>query len=60
MEGGLTHIQGFHRLSDNVGMFYPRNKSVPNIGATWSPSAANLGAMSAYLFHLCKSPKDGM
>ena len=23
MEGGLTHIQGFHQLSDNVGMFLP-------------------------------------
>ena len=31
MEGGLTHIQGFLQLSDNVGMFYPENKSVPNI-----------------------------
>ena len=31
MEGGLTHIQGFLRLSDNVGMFYPNNKSDPSI-----------------------------
>ena len=23
IEGGLTHIQGFLRLSDNVGIFYP-------------------------------------
>ena len=31
MEGGLTHIQGFLQLSDNVGMFYPKNESVPSI-----------------------------
>ena len=34
MEGGLTHIEG---LSDNVGMFYPKNKSAPSIDAQWSP-----------------------
>ena len=28
VEGGLTHIQGFF---DNVGMFYPKNKSAPSI-----------------------------
>ena len=41
MQGGLTHIEGFLRLSDNVGMFYPKNKSVPSIDPL-----ANLDAMS--------------
>ena len=50
MEGGLTHIQGFLRLSDTVGMFYPKNKSVPSIDPP-----ANLDATSTYLFNLCKS-----
>ena len=31
VEGELTHIQEFVQLSDNVGMFYPLNKSVPSI-----------------------------
>ena len=31
VEGELTHIQEFDQLSDNVGMFYPLNKSVPSI-----------------------------
>ena len=26
-----THIQEFLQLSDNVGMFYPKNRSVPSI-----------------------------
>ena len=38
MEGGLTHIQGFLRLSNDVGMFYPWNKSVPSIEPYWTPS----------------------
>ena len=37
MEGEFTHIQGFLQLSNNVGMFYPKNKSVPIIGPHWSP-----------------------
>ena len=54
MEGKLTHIQGFLRLSDNVGMFYPQNKSVPSIDPHWTP--ASLDATSAYLFNLSVNP----
>ena len=42
MEGELTHIQGLLQLSNNVGMFYPKNKSVPSIDL--HRSTANLGA----------------
>ena len=31
MEGGLTNIHGFLQLSDNVGMFYSKNKSILSI-----------------------------
>ena len=61
MESGFTHIQRFLWLSDNVGMFYPKNISVPSIDPP-----ANLDASSAYLFNLCKFPwtfripKNGM
>ena len=37
MESGLTHIQGLLQLSDNVGMSYPKNKSVLSIGPHWYP-----------------------
>ena len=53
MEGGLIHIQGFLQFSENVGMFYPKNKSVPSIDPHWT--LANLDATSAYLFNICKS-----
>ena len=54
MEGGLTHIQEFLQLSDIVGMFYPKNESVPSIVPRWTP--ANLDATSGYVFNLSKLP----
>ena len=31
IESEFMHIQGFLQLSDSVGMFYSKNKSVPSI-----------------------------
>ena len=65
MESGLTHIQRFLWLSDNVGMFY-----LPLVQKfqTMIPIdlSSNLDATSTYLFNLCNPrelfhmPKNGM
>ena len=47
-------IQGFHWLSDNVGMFYLQNKNLLSIDLNWTP--ANMDTTSVYLFNLCLSP----
>ena len=54
MEGELTHIQRLLRLSDNAGMLYLWNKSVPSIEPqqTWMLRAlilVNPHELSAYL-----------
>ena len=54
MEGELTHILAFPQLSDNLGMFYNKNKRFLSIEPRWTP--ANLDATSAYLFNLSKLP----
>ena len=54
MKGEFTHTWEFW-LTDDVGMFYPQNKSVPSIELHWT--LANFDATSAYLFNLCKSPE---
>ena len=53
VEGGLTHIQEFTQLSNNVGMFYPKNKFQALIPID---PPAHLDATSTYLFNFCKSP----